>query len=47
MAGINPERIVTANVTTNAQKIAIQGVVNENPIADAIPKPIKIPKIIP
>jgi hypothetical protein len=27
--------------------IAIQGVVKVNPIADAIPKPIKIPKIIP
>ena len=47
IAGIKPERIVTAKVTTNAQIIAIQGVVNAKPIAEAIPNPIKIPKIIP
>lgn len=44
MAGYSPETMVTINVVINAAIIAIHGIVNENPIADAIPNPIKIPR---
>ncbi len=46
-AGYNPEAIVTINVVITAAITAVHGITKENPMADAIPQPIKIPKIIP
>ena len=47
MAGYSPETMVTIKVVMKAAIIAIHGITKSKPMADAIPKPIKIPNKIP
>lgn len=46
-AGYNPETMATAKLVTKAEIIAPQGITKTKSIAEAMPKPIRIPKIIP